>query len=274
LSNGADKPSVVVLDDEVRGPELSEQLARSLGSNPGRVIVVAPAITDSALKSNLGDVDEAIPAARERLEQSLAALREAGIEAEGEVGDSDPIQAISDEIVKFDPGRIIVVGHPRGEEPYEEKGLLERAERDFDIPVTELLIEERGDRQEVVDTETTRPERPDNRGDSYNVPRFTRRQQLGMAVAIIGTLLLALIATAIAGSDNSNFLEEDKLWLGGRIALLIALFMTLLNLAHVVGLFIFQSQRYEGIWSRFFSRLSFIGTPIAVAVTAAIYFLH
>jgi hypothetical protein len=260
-----------VLNDEVEGLDLRDELLRRLGDDPGKVIVVAPAITGSALRHNLGDVDDAIPEASERLERSLAALREAGIDAEGEVGDSDPIQAISDEIVKFDADRVFVVGHPSGERPYEEEGLLERAERDLDVPVTELLIEKRGDEQVVVDTETTSAGTPTNRGDTYNIPRFTRRQQAGIAVAVIGTLLLGVIATAAAGEDDSKFLEEGRLDGVAPVILLIALFMALINLAHVVGLVLFQAQRYQGLWSRFFERLSLYGTPIAVLVALVLY---
>jgi ABC-type proline/glycine betaine transport system permease subunit len=36
---------------------------------------------------------------------------------------------------------------------------------------------------------------------------------------------------------------------------------------HVVGLLLFQSVGYHGMWSRFFARLSLIGTPVAVAVS-------
>lgn len=56
-------------------------------------------------------------------------------------------------------------------------------------------------------------------------------------------------------------------------AILIALGMALVNLAHVVGLFLFQSVRYNGIFSRLFSRLSLIGTPVAVLVSAVLVLL-
>lgn len=39
---------------------------------------------------------------------------------------------------------------------------------------------------------------------------------------------------------------------------------------HVVGLFLFESVRYDGIFSRFFARLSLIGTPIAVVISAVL----
>jgi hypothetical protein len=43
--------------------------------------------------------------------------------------------------------------------------------------------------------------------------------------------------------------------------------MALVNLAHVVGLFLFQSVGYEGLWNRFFARLSLFGTLAALAVS-------
>jgi hypothetical protein len=49
--------------------------------------------------------------------------------------------------------------------------------------------------------------------------------------------------------------------------------MALVNLAHVVGLFLFQSVRYQGIFSRFFARISLIGTPIAVVVSGVLVLL-
>lgn len=49
-----------------------------------------------------------------------------------------------------------------------------------------------------------------------------------------------------------------------RWRFLIALGMALINLAHVVGIFLFESAGYQGIWSRFIARLSRIGTPIAI----------
>jgi hypothetical protein len=84
---------------------------------------------------------------------------------------------------------------------------------------------------------------------------------------ILGTILLGVLASkGVADSHgNGNDHEEGRLGAEAAAALLIALGMALINLAHVVGLFLFQSVRYEGIFSRFFARLSLIGTPIALS---------
>ena len=126
-STGQGDRILVVVDEAVAGDELRDSLVAHLGEGRGEVFVVAPALAASALKHTMGDVDDAIGPAAERLRRTLDELRKVGIEANGEVGDSEPLQAINDEIQKFHPDRVVVVAH-RGEEgAFAEKGLLEQA---------------------------------------------------------------------------------------------------------------------------------------------------
>ncbi|HEX6229477.1 MAG TPA: hypothetical protein VFZ41_08480, partial [Solirubrobacterales bacterium] len=80
-------------------------------------------------------------------------------------------------------------------------------------------------------------------------------------VALIGTLVLALLAADCASGDEGEIVGACA----ARI--LIAIGVALINLAHVVGLLLFQSAGYEGLWSRFFARISLFGTPTAVVVS-------
>jgi len=260
--------ALVVVDEGVAGQELRDRLIEHLGEDVGSVFVVAPAIADSGIKYVLGDVDDAIPPAQERLRTTVEELREAGLDAEGEVGDSDPIQAISDEVVKFDPDRIVIVAHREEDSVFAERGLLEQAERDLDQPVTELIVD-RADRPHVVGVEETSPGagRGKRWRPSYNLPPLSRRDIAGITVAIVGTLLLGMLAADCVRDGGGVDHEEGRLGAACAARILIALGMALINLAHVVGLFLFQSVSYEGIWSRFFARLSLIGTPIAVAAS-------
>jgi hypothetical protein len=207
------------------------------------------------------------------LETTLREFHEAGVKARGEVGDSDPIQAISDEIVKFGPDQILVVAHPDDEGAFAEKGLLEQAERDFDLPVLELVVTDDPE-PELLDAKSTRPVAGRRKGwrPSYNWPPLSRRDVAGILVAIVGTLVLGILAAkGVSDSpSNGNDHEEGRLGAEAVAAVLIALGMALINLAHVVGLFLFQSVRYEGIFSRFFARISLIGTPIAVIVSGVL----
>jgi len=246
------KRALVVANEAIGGGELRDSLIAQLGGEIGEVFVVAPALTESGLKYMLGDVDAAIGPARERLESTLAELREAGIDAAGEVGDSDPMMAISDEIHKFHPDQVLVVAHRDDDGAFAERGLLEQIERDLDLPVTELVVDKASE-PHVLDVQKTEPVAGRRQGwqPSYNLPPLSAAQFGGILVAIVGTLLLAFLA-----ADSPS---------AGRI--LIAMAMALINLAHVVGLFLFQSVGYEGVWSRFFSRLSLIGTPLAIVAS-------
>lgn len=259
----------MVANEAVVGNELRDGLLRELGGKPGEVFVVAPALADSGLKYMLGDVDEAIPPAQERLNLTLEELRAAGLKVAGEVGDSDPMQAINDEIEKFHPDHVLVVGHRDGEGAFAERGLFEQIERDLDLPVVEMIVD-KAVAPHVLDVKETEPGAGRERGwrPSYNWPPLTAREVAGILVAILGTLLLGVLAALCVGDAGGfgNF-EEGRLDGACAARMLIALGMALINLAHVVGLFLFESVGYQGVWSRFFARLSLIGTPTAVAVS-------
>lgn len=272
---GPGKRALVVADEKIGDGQLVQSVLAHLGSGVEEVFVVAPALAGSGLDHIMGDVDAAIPAARRRLESTLHAFEEAGVEARGEVGDSDPIQAISDEIVKFDPEQILVVAHREKEGAFAEKGLLEQAERDFDLPVVELVVSDEENPQ-LLDVKSTKPGAGRRKGwrPSPNWPPLTRREIGGILIAIVGTILLGVLASkGVADSHgNGNDHEENRLGVEAAAAVLIALGMALINLAHVVGLVLFQSVRYDGIFSRFFARLSLIGTPIALLISAFLVF--
>ncbi len=257
--------ALVVANEAVAGAELREGLIQQLGDRIGEVFVVVPAMPDSGVKYMLGDVDGAIEPAEERLRRTLEELRGAGISADGEVGDSDPLLAIQDELLKFHPDQIIVVAHRDQDGAFAEKGLLEQAERDLEMPVTELVVDKAGE-PHVLDVEHTRAGAGRKRGWrlSGNWPPLTRQHMFSIAVAVIGTLLLGVLAAEAVGDASGHDLEEGRLDAAAAATVLIATAMALLNLAHVVGLFLFQSVGYEGMWSRFFARISLVGTPIAV----------
>lgn len=259
--------ALVVANEAVVGEELRDRLLAHLGRDSGKVFVVAPALAGSALEHVMGDIDAAIGPAGERLERTLAALREAGIDAAGEVGDSDPMIAIGDEIQKFHPEQILVVAHRDEEGTFAEKGLLEQLERDLDLPVTELVVD-KASAPHVLAEQRTEPVAGRRKGwrPSYNLPPLSKRDLVGILVAIVGTLLLGILAADCVGDSNApaGDFEEGRLGAACIARLLIAVGMALINLAHVVGLFLFQSVGYRGLFSRFFARLSLYGTIGAV----------
>jgi hypothetical protein len=268
-----DGRALVVANEAVVGAELREKLLGQFGEGIGEVFVVAPAIADSGLGHVLGDIDRAIGPAEERLRQTLAELRRAGVPANGEVGDSDPLQAIQDELSKFHPDQIVVIAHRDEDGAFAERGLLEQAERDLELPVAELVVDGMPEPHVVGVKHSERgAERDRDWRPSSNWPPMTTRNVLGIVVAVVGTVLLAILAAKAVGDASGRELEESRLGASEAATILIAIGIALINLAHVVGLFLFQSVGYDGMWSRFFSRLSLAGTPVAVAIVAVLAF--
>jgi hypothetical protein len=264
------KRALVVANEKVNGKELRDSLRSRLDNGVAEVFVVAPALADSGLKHVMGDVDDALEPARERLQATLDELRHAGIDARGEVGDSDPIQAIKDEIVKFEPEQILLVAHRDEEGAFAERRLLEQAERDIEIPVLELVVSHATE-PEVLDVQSSNPQAEAKKRwrPSYNWPPLSKRDLAGIIIAIVGTIVVGILAAkGVANSHgNGNDHEENRLGAEAAAMVLIALGIALINLAHVVGLFLFQSVQYEGPFSRTFARLSLFGTPVAIVAS-------
>jgi GABA permease len=72
---------------------------------------------------------------------SLAALADEGVEARGEVGDDDPMQAIEDALRTFGADEIIVSTHPPGRSNWLERGVITRARERFDLPITHVVVD-------------------------------------------------------------------------------------------------------------------------------------
>jgi hypothetical protein len=118
-------------------PVSAEVVREAVGDDAedAEVMVVSPALTDSPLRFWTSDADEAIEHARETADETVERLDEAGLDAAGDTGESDPLQALEDALQTFPADRIVVVTHPEGERDYLEDGFIEEAERRFGVPV-------------------------------------------------------------------------------------------------------------------------------------------
>ncbi|HEV2591223.1 MAG TPA: hypothetical protein VGU02_04955 [Gaiellaceae bacterium] len=115
---------LVVANETVGGPELLAQVRENAGDRKARVFVVAPAL-NSTLKTWTNDEDQARGAAQARLNASLISMRAAGIEVDGEIGDTDPVQAIEDAIRTFQPDELVISTHPAGRSQWLERGVVD-----------------------------------------------------------------------------------------------------------------------------------------------------
>ena len=142
---------LVVANETVGGERLRDQIRKRSEGYEEQVLVVCPAL-NSPLRHGASDEDPARAAARERLEASLTRLRELGIEARGEVGDGDPLQAIEDALRTFGADEIILSTHPPGRSHWLEKGVVERARQRFAVPITHVVTDLRAEREDVGDS--------------------------------------------------------------------------------------------------------------------------
>ena len=140
---------ILVVANETVGGEKLRKCIREKGEGfDARVLVVTPAL-NSPLKHWASDEDGARAAARTRLERSLARLRDAGVEAEGELGDAEPVQAIEDALRTFGPDEIIISTHPEGRSHWLERGVVSAARDRFDVPITHVVVDVAAEREEV-----------------------------------------------------------------------------------------------------------------------------
>jgi GABA permease len=68
-------------------------------------------------------------------------MRAAGLDAGGEIGDGDPVQAIEDALRTFRPDELIVSTHPPGRSLWLERAVIERARERFDLPLTHVVVD-------------------------------------------------------------------------------------------------------------------------------------
>lgn len=236
------------------------------GSDSGvELRVVVPAVEASAFRHTLGDIDEPKREAETRLARVLEELRANGIEAAGEVGDPDPIQAAQDALLKAPADEVVIFEHEQAQAHWFEEGLLEKAEAGLDPPLR--LVALRSDHngtEHVVGVETSGPGTRDPAegheiGSAY-LPGLSRTDFAGMVAGIFGTIVTAILAGAVT-VDNGEVTGR------AAAAILIAIGIALVNMAHVVGLTLMESVRYRGGFAKFFRYLSLIGTPLAVVTT-------
>ena len=79
--------------------------------------------------------------AQGRLDASLDRLRSLGIDASGEVGDGDPLQAMEDALRTFGADEIIISTHPEGRSHWLERGVVEKARERFAVPITHVVVD-------------------------------------------------------------------------------------------------------------------------------------
>jgi hypothetical protein len=147
--SAADERRILVIANETVGGEtLRDCIRQKTEGYREQVLVVTPAL-NSPLKHWASEEDEARAAAQRRLDASLAQLRDAGIDARGEVGDGEPLQAMEDALRTFGADEIIISTHPEGRSHWLERGVVSGARGRFALPITHVVVDLEAEREEV-----------------------------------------------------------------------------------------------------------------------------
>jgi hypothetical protein len=147
-SGPGERRILVVANETVGGRTLREEIERRSTGYDVQILVVCPAL-NSPLRHWVSDEDAARTAAQERLDNSLARLAEEGLDARGEVGDGEPLQAIEDALRSFGADEIIISTHPEGRSQWLERGVVSGARARFDVPITHVVVDLVAEREEI-----------------------------------------------------------------------------------------------------------------------------
>jgi nucleotide-binding universal stress UspA family protein len=131
---------LVVANETVGGEVLLDEIRRRAVPENAHVLVVCPAL-NSRLRHWVSDEDPARGEAQARLDATIARLHEAGINAEGEIGDSDPLQAMEDALRTFGADELIISTHPEGRSNWLERGIVSTAQKRLAVPISHVVVD-------------------------------------------------------------------------------------------------------------------------------------
>lgn len=131
---------LVVSNQTLASEAFVEKIRSCLAAGPCRFHVVVPATHARDHVTWTEGHDRAI--ARKRLDEALATLAELGAEADGEVGDARPLDAVRD-AVRDQPAfdEVLLFTLPPGLSRWLHLDLPARAQRALDVPVTHVVAE-------------------------------------------------------------------------------------------------------------------------------------
>jgi len=128
---------LIVANQTAGGSALRAEVRKRLAEGPHHFTLVVPATPPHEHLLWVDGEPEAI--ARKHLDAALSTLRATGATVDGRVGDASPVQAIADALLVDDYDAIILSTLPPGASRWLKRGLPERVERRFDLPLRVII---------------------------------------------------------------------------------------------------------------------------------------
>ena len=131
---------LVVANETLSGRALRTEISDRSHGGRTELRVVCPAL-NTKIRHWTNEEDQARVEAQQRLERLLSGLRGDGVDAQGDIGDDDPVQAMEDALRRFPADEVIISTHPPGRSNWLEHDVLQRAQERFDLPVTHVVVD-------------------------------------------------------------------------------------------------------------------------------------
>lgn len=134
----ADEHVLIFVNEVAGGRKLAEAVRRRVDAGVRSFAVVAP---QNQPKAGYLIFDESVrDAAQNRVDITLAVLREMGVQAEGEVMDPHPALALDDAIRVYQPTEVILSSRSETRFGLLRKDLAEHARHRYDIPFEQVFV--------------------------------------------------------------------------------------------------------------------------------------
>jgi hypothetical protein len=117
---------LVVANQTLLGEPLLQALRERAEEGPAEFTLVAPAD---------------VPGVRERLEEAVRRLRDAGLDASGHIGHPDPYIAVMNAIDEEGVDELVISTLPRATSGWMRRNVLERVRGATDLPVRHVVVE-------------------------------------------------------------------------------------------------------------------------------------
>ena len=128
---------LVVANQTACGDELLDVVKGRMGGGACRFTLLVPATPPH--ERAIYTEGDAHAIARRRMDEALARFRATGTEADGVVGDPNPVRAIDDVLIGQPHDEIILSTLPSGMSRWLKLGLPHRVEQRFEVPVTTVI---------------------------------------------------------------------------------------------------------------------------------------
>ena len=129
---------LIVANRTLTGPHLVAEIVRRAADGDAEFHLLVPIVPAHATFWTEG---QAQVGARANLDQAIHTLRDAGVEATGEVGDENPVRAVGDVINRQPVDEIILSTLPPGASRWLKRDLPHKLARTYHLPVTHVVAE-------------------------------------------------------------------------------------------------------------------------------------